>query len=61
MSLTDRDRKTILLLLIVAVIALPYTFYIQDTREDTEKVKAEIVTLTETYNRLNEMNQKRDF
>ena len=61
MSLTDRDRKTILFLLIIAVIALPYTFYIQDTREDTEKVNAEIVTLTETYNRLNEMNQKRDF
>ena len=61
MSLTDRDRKTILLLLIIAVVALPYTFYIQDTREDTEKVKAEIVTLTETFNRLNKMNEKRDF
>lgn len=61
MNLTDRDRKTILILLIIAVVALPYTFYIQDTREDTEKVKAEIVTLNETYNRLNDMNQKRDF
>ncbi|MCR4585173.1 MAG: hypothetical protein K5686_05555 [Lachnospiraceae bacterium] len=61
MNLTDRDRKTILILLILAVIALPYTLYIQDTREDTDKVNAEIVTLNETFNRLNEMNQKRDF
>ncbi len=61
MNLTDRDRKTILLLLIIAVIALPYTFYIQDTREDTEKVNAEITTLNETYNRLSQMNEKRDF
>lgn len=60
-NLSDRDAKIIMLLLIFAVIALPYVFYTKDTREDTEIQKAKNVQLEERYAQLQEMNQYRDW
>ena len=60
-NLSDRDAKIIMLLLIVAVIALPYVFYSKDTREDTEIQEARNVQLEERYKQLQEMNQYRDW
>ncbi len=60
-NLSDRDAKIIMLLLIFAVIALPYVFYTKDTREDTEVQKAKNIQLEERYNQLMEMNQYRDW
>jgi len=60
-NLSDRDAKLIMLLLIVAVIALPYVFYTKDTREDIETQKAKNVQLEERYNQLQEMNQYREW
>ncbi len=45
MSMTDRDKKIVVILLIIAVIALPYVFYTKDTRADTETQKAVNVDL----------------
>lgn len=60
-NLSDRDTKLIMLLLIFAVIALPYVFYTRDTRADTEIQKAKNIQLQERYNQLLEMDKKRDF
>ena len=43
--LSDRDATIIMVLLVVAIVALPYTLYIKDTRVKTEQLKAEAVTL----------------
>ncbi|MBR5421332.1 MAG: hypothetical protein IK115_09315 [Lachnospiraceae bacterium] len=51
----------ILLLLIVAVIALPYVFYSQKTRADTETQKGVNVELQARLEQLQEMNKNRDF
>ena len=61
MTLTDRDKKIIVLLLIVAVIALPYVFYTKDTRSDTETQKAVNVDLQARLTQLQEMNKDRAF
>ncbi len=61
MNLTDRDTKIILILLIIALIALPYVLYVKDTRIETENIKAENVGLQERLAQLQEMNQNREF
>ena len=61
LNLSDRDSKIILVLLIVAVIVLPYIFYSKNTRAETEEIKGEIISLEERLNTLREMNKNRDF
>lgn len=61
LGLSDRDSKIILLLLIVAVIVLPYVLYTKNLREDTEVIKGENVTLQARLDELQEMNKNRDF
>lgn len=60
-NLSDRDAKIIMLLLIFAVIALPYVFYSKNTREDTEIQKAKNVQLEERYAQLQKMNENRQW
>jgi len=59
--MTDRDKKIIVVLLIIAVIALPYVFYTKDTRADTETQKAVNVDLQARLEQLQEMNKDRAF
>ena len=61
MNMTDRDKKIVIVLLIVAVIALPYVFYTKDTRADTETQKAVNVDLQARLEQLQEMNKDRAF
>ncbi|MBP5608161.1 MAG: hypothetical protein J6X66_07840 [Lachnospiraceae bacterium] len=61
LGLSDRDSKIILVLLIVAIIALPYVLYTKGLREDTEVVKGENVNLEARLEELQEMNKNRDF
>lgn len=59
--MSDRDKKIILFLLIVAVIALPYVFVIKEKRIETEAVKAQNIELQARLDYLNELNEQRDF
>jgi hypothetical protein len=58
--LSDRDATIIMLLLVVAIIAFPYLFYIKDTRVETEQLKAEAVTLQARLDQLKIMDEHRD-
>ncbi len=44
-SLSERDKKLLLLLLIVAIICIPFFLYIQPTMEKNQKLEAEISEL----------------
>lgn len=59
--MSDRDKKIIIFLLLVAVIALPYVFYIKDKKVAIETTLVEVQTLEARLAELNEMNQNRDF
>ena len=56
MNMSDRDKKLILLMLVICVIVLPYVFYAKDTRQDTEIQKATNESLRERLAQLEEMN-----
>ena len=58
--LSDRDATIIMVLLVVAIVALPYTLYIKDTRVKTEQLKAEAVTLEARLEQLRIMDAHRD-
>ena len=61
MKISNRDKKIILIVIILVVVALPYLFLIKPTNEKRVAVEGEIATLMERYNYLNELNQQRDF
>ncbi len=61
LGLSDRDSKIILVLLIIAVIALPYVLYTKGLREETEIIKGDNITLQSRLEELQEMNKNRDF
>ncbi len=58
--LSDRDASIIMALLVIAIVALPYVFYIKDTKVDTQSLKQEYVTLEARYNELQEMDKHRE-
>ena len=58
--LSDRDATIIMVLLVVAIVAFPYVFYIKDAKVETESLKQEYVTLEARYNELKEMDKHRD-
>lgn len=59
--MSDRDKKIILVLLIIAVVALPYVFVIKEKRIETETVKAENIELQARLDYLKELETQRDF
>ncbi len=61
LGLSDRDSKIILLLLIIAVVVLPYVLYTKGLREETEVIKGDNITLQTRLEELQEMNKNRDF
>ena len=61
LGLSDRDSKIILVLLIVAIVVLPYVLYTKGLREETEVIKGDNVTLQARLEELQEMNKNRDF
>lgn len=58
--MSDRDKKIILVLMIIAVVALPYVFVIKEKRIETETLKAQNIELQARLDYLNELNQQRD-
>lgn len=61
MKLKDRDIKILLLLLIVAIIALPYVFFIKPTNEKIDGLTAEIKTLSERQAYLQALDANREY
>ena len=61
LGLSDRDSKIILVLLIIAIVVLPYVLYTKNLRADTEIIKSENVDLQARLEELQEMNKNRDF
>ena len=61
MKISDRDKKIIVILLIAAVIALPYVFLIKPTGEKQVAVEGEIATLQSRYDALCALNEQREF
>ena len=61
MKISDRDKKIIVILLIAAVVALPYVFLIKPTGEKQTAIEGEIATLQTRYDELCALNEQRDF
>jgi len=61
LGLSDRDSKIILVLLIIAIVVLPYVLYTKNLRADTELIKSENVDLKARLEELQEMNKNREF
>lgn len=59
-SISDRDKKLILLLLIAAIIFCPYYFIIKEKNTDTEALEADNKAKQERYDYLVELNAHRD-
>lgn len=59
--MSDRDKKIIIFLLIVMVIALPYIFYIKNTKVETETTLVKVQELEARYQELQEMDKNRKF
>ncbi len=57
----DNEKKALLFVGIVSVIALPYFFYSKQAKIDTETIKAENDALQTRYDQLLEMNANREF
>ena len=61
MKIKDRDVKILLLLLIVAIVVLPYLFFIKPTNEKIDGLTSEIATLSERQAYLQALDQNRDY
>ena len=57
----DNEKKALLFVGIVSVIALPYFFYSKQAKIDTETLRAENDALQTRYDQLLEMNANREF
>ena len=61
MKLSDRDKKIILALVLVAIIVLPIFLFIKPKIDSIKDLDAQLVTLNERYNYLKELDTKRPF
>lgn len=58
MKISDREKKLVLIVLLAAIIALPIFFFIKPKIEETNELKAELVTLNERHEYLKDLYQK---
>ena len=58
MKISDRDKKLILFVLLVAVIALPIFLFIRPKIDKIKEMEAELVSINERYNYLKELSRK---
>ncbi len=61
MKLSDRDKKLILGILLLAIILLPIFLFIRPKIDSIKGLDAELVTLNERYNYLKDLDTKRPF
>jgi len=59
-GLSDRDAVIMLVLLVAAIVILPYTLYIKNARVETQQLQSECVTLEARYSQLEAMDKHRD-
>ncbi len=60
MKISDRDKKLILFVLLVAVIALPIFLFIRPKNDKIKEMEAELVSINERYNYLKELSDKQE-
>lgn len=58
MKISDRDKKLILFVLLVAVIALPIFLFIKPKNDKIKALDDELVSLNERYNYLKDLSEK---
>lgn len=58
MKISDREKKLILGVLLIAIIALPIFFFVKPKIEDTKELDSELVTLNERYEYLKALKAK---
>jgi len=61
MKLSDRDKKLILGILLIAIIVLPIFLFIRPKIDSIKGLDGELVTLNERYNYLKDLDSKRPF
>lgn len=61
MKLSDRDKKLILGILLIAIIVLPIFLFIRPKIDAIKGLDTELVTLNERYNYLKDLDSKRPF
>lgn len=61
MKLSDRDKKLILGILLVAIIVLPIFLFIRPKIDKIKELDNELVSLNERYNYLKDLDTKRPF
>ena len=61
MKLSDRDKKLILGILLIAIIVLPIFLFIRPKIDAIKGLDTELVSLNERYNYLKELDTKRPF
>ena len=61
MKLSDRDKKLILGILLIAIIVLPIFLFIRPKIDAIKGLDTELVTLNERYNYLKDLDTKRPF
>ncbi len=60
MKISDRDKKLILFVLLVAIIALPIFLFINPRRKATAELEEELVGLNERYEYLKDLTSKQE-
>lgn len=61
MKLSDRDKKIILGIILIAIIVLPIFLFIRPKNDSIKNLDSELVTLNERYNYLKDLDTKRPF
>ena len=59
MKISDREKKLVLGVLLIAIIALPIFFFIKPRIEATNELDAELITLNERYEYLKALYEKK--
>lgn len=60
MKISDRDKKLILLVLLVAIIALPIFLFIRPKNDAIKELDTQLVTINERYDHLKKLQEKQD-
>nr|MCR4648693.1 hypothetical protein [Lachnospiraceae bacterium] len=61
MKISDRDKLLILVVVFIALIALPIFLFIRPKNEKIKGMDAELVSLNERYNYLKDLSEKQPF
>ena len=60
MRLSQRDKRLLFILIIIAIIALPYFLVVRPLTTKTDTLNTEVVTLEAQYKKLSDLNENRE-